>query len=343
MLRKISVAGISFLMVVVLFVGFLGCGGDDDGGGGGSADIGDDELVQKVIAAENDFETVSFTMDMDMSMDGEGMGESFSMAVNMSGDGAMDNANQKMKMEMDMSIKMDMGFMGDMDFDTDMEMYIIGDVSYTKTGEIMGMPAQWIKMEMPGTWEQRDMVSQQTDLLEAAKLNISDGGKVNGVSTYKVEMTPSMRDLYNILMSQQGISEGVGAGSLPSDMEMEEIADMIKDFSVVQWYDKDTYFPMKAELSMTMEMTDDMMGMGGGSGEMDMDMSMTINFKDYNESVSISLPSDAKNATDMSDMMDFGGDWDSDWDMDDFEFDEDDLEDMFGDMDWDDEDWDWGN
>lgn len=336
MCKKLTISGVSLLIAIVLCAAVIGCDDDSDGGGG-SADIASNELIDKVTAAAANMETVSLAMDMDMSMDTEMMGESFSMSVNMSGDGAMDYKNRKMKM--DMSMQIDTGFMGDMDMD--MEMYIIDDTTYTKTEEMLGMPEQWIKMEMPGAWDQQDMVSQQTDLLEAAKLDISDGGKVNGASTYKVEMTPSMRDLYEIMMSSQGISEGLGGTTMPTDMEMEEIADMIKDFSVVQWYAKDTYFPMKAEMSMKMEMTDDIMGMGVGSGEMDMDMSMTINFKDYNESVSITLPSDAKNAIDMSDMMDFGGDWDSDWDMDDFEFDEDDFEDMFGDIDWDDEDWDW--
>ncbi len=297
--------GISSLLVLSLVVGIAGCGGDD--GGGGSANITGDELMENVLLADADVETVKFDMDMIMKMDGDMMGQSYGMDMSMNGEGVMDNVEKKMKMEMDMSMDMDMGGMGDMDMDMDMEMYLIGDTMYMKMSEMMGMPEQWMKMDAGNTWEDQDMVAQQTDLLEHADLSISNGGKVNGEDTYKVVIVPKdLRSLYESMGSSLGMTEGLGTG-LPSDIDMDEFEDMIKDFSVTQWYAKDTYFPMKAEMDITMVMTSDAAGMEGMGGDMNMEMEMTINFKDYNKSVSIELPNDARNAPDMGGLMDMGG------------------------------------
>ncbi len=307
MIRNIILAGLSLVLVLMLSIGLFGCGdGGDGNGNGGSGKISDTEMIEKAIAASDDAETYKFDMNMAMEMSGESMGENFSMDMTIDGDGMVDSVNQEMQMDMDVSMKMDMGTMGDMDVDAEMATYIVDNVMYMKTGEMMGMPEQWMKMEMPlGTWESQDMVSQQTELLESAELEISDGGNVNGASCYKVKMTPDMLELFNSLMSQPGMGEGLGVDPLPEGMDASELADMIKDFSVTQWYAKDTFFPMKAEIEMEMVITAEDMGVPGEEGSMDMNISMTMNFKDYNKSVSIKLPSEANEAMDM---MDMGGD-----------------------------------
>ncbi len=315
MIKNITIAGMSLLLMMALCIGFVGCSDSDDenGGGsngGGSSDISQSDLISKAMAAGDNMETCEFSMGVKMTMDGESMGESFSMAIDMNGNGVIDNINEEMEMVMDMGLRMDMGLMGDMDIDTEMEVYVIDNITYTKTGEMMGMPEQWTKMEIPGAWEQQDMVSQQTELLKAAQIEISDGGNVNGASCYKVEMTPNMRDFFEMMMQQQGVSDSLGGSALPADMDMEEIADMIKDFSVTQWYAKDTLFPMRAEMTMDIVMTPEMMDMPEEQGTMKMDMTTNMDFKNYNEAVSITLPAAANNAMDMSDMMDFDEDWD---------------------------------
>ncbi len=303
MIRNLTLAGLSLLLVLALAIGFVGCD-DSDGGNGGIANISQAELVEKVLAANENATTCKFDMDMTMKMDGESMGQSFGMDISMDGDGIIDNTNEEMKMDMNMSMDMDMGFMGDMDTNMDMEMYYIDNTMYSKMSGIEGVPAQWTKMEMPGTWESQDMVSQQTELLEAAELSISDGGKVNGASCYKVKMTPDMAKLYDIMLQQPGLGGGLGAGDLPEDMDMSELMDIIKDFSVVQWYAKDTFYPMKAEMEMNMVISPEEMGMPEEEGTMEMDMAMTMNFKDYDKSVSINLPDEAKGAMDMTGIMD---------------------------------------
>ncbi|MFO8102270.1 MAG: DUF6612 family protein [Dehalococcoidia bacterium] len=303
--RKLMGAGLALLMILVLLIGIAGCGDDD--GNGSADDITQAELIENAVAADDDIETARFDMQMSMDMSGKSMGQEISMDMIMAGNGAMDNLNQKMKMDMHMDIGADMGQLGDMEMEMDMETYLIDDVMYMKMGEMMGMPEGWMKMEVPGSWDEQDMIAQQIDLLESAELEISDGGKVNGESCYKVKMTPDMRELFESVMSQPGMGGEMGVGTLPEDMDISEFADMVKDFSVTQWYAKDTFFPMKAEIEMNMVMTAADMGMAGGDGSMDMDMSMTMNFKDYNKSVSIELPAEAEGAMDMSESMDMGG------------------------------------
>lgn len=308
-MNKLKSTVLGLMMMSIVLAGIIGCGGGDDGdgGGGGSADISPDVLVRTVTAAEEEIQTVSFNMEMTMKASGEGMGESFSMDMDADGSGRMDYAAEKMQMDMNMDMGMDMGQMGDMDMEMDMEIYLIGDTMYMKSSEVMGMPEQWVKMESPGTWDQQDMVAQQTELLENADMTITDGGKVNGVRCYKVDIKPDMETFYEAMMQQPGLNEGMGGSGLPEDMDPSELSEMIEDFSVVQWYAKDTFYPMKVEMVMDMVITSEMMGEMAGGGEMDMDMAISMNFKDYNQPVSIELPAEAQGAMDMDDMPGMGG------------------------------------
>ena len=298
-MRKATLFGAFMLLALALVIPLASCGNDD---GSSDVEISEANLIEKAVSAIENIETCQFTMQMNMDMTGKGNGESFDMQMTYDGTGTMDNLNQQMKMDMNMNMDMDMLGM-DMDQEMDMEIYYIDDMMYTMTSNEM-MGTEWLKSPLPeGSWESQDMASQQTELLDAASLEILDGGVVNGVNCYKVEIIPNMLNLYEAMMQQPGMStEG-----LPEDMNIADLVDMIKKVNVTQWYAKDTFFPMKADMSMTMVMTPENMGDEMmGDMEMEMDMTMNIEFSDYNEPVSIELPPDAKNAVEMDMDMDMG-------------------------------------
>jgi len=297
-----------------------GCGGD--GGGGGSANgMTNAEFIRKVSTADNNLNTARYTLVMDMKAAAtESFGESMDMDIIMDTSGAIDYTGQKMLMDIDMSMATEMMGM-DMDIDMGMVMYVMEDVMYMKTEEMMGMPAQWTKMAIPQQedfWVSQDMISQQTQLLEASDLKISDGGRVNGIDCYKVEMTPDMLTLYEAMMGQPGMTQGMGSG-LPEDINIVDLMDMIRDFSVTQWYAKDTFYPVKADMYMEMVLTSRNAAAILGddadmfSGEMEMIIDMTLGFTDHNKPVTIELPAEASSAIDMSGMIDMGSDWSSDF------------------------------
>jgi hypothetical protein len=304
-MRKIITFGAFLLLALALMIPLAGCSDDD---GGNSAEISEATLIEKVISSSANIETCQFTMQMTMDISSKGDGESLDMNLSYGGTGKIDNANQQM--EMKMNVDMDMNMLGmDMDQDMDMEMYFIGNMMYMMTSsDLMG--SEWTKSSLPEEtgWESQDLVAQQTELLQGASLDISDGGMVNGVSCYKVEIIPNMLTLYETLMQQPGMStEG-----LPEGMNITDLMDMIKEIGVTQWYAKDTFFPMKSDMSMTMVMNSEDMDPSGMMGDMEMGMDMTMNmeFSNYNEPVSIELPPEAANAVE----IDMDDDWDDDWD-----------------------------
>ncbi len=296
MIKKgLMVTGLAIIAAALLLAG---CGNEDNGGG---ADVSQQDLIDNIISAEEGIQTGKFNLQMGMDVNGSGEGETVNIDMAVDGDGVIDNVNRKMRMTMNMDMKMKMLGM-DMDQEYAMEMYSMGNTMYMKTSEMMGMPEQWIKSEVPEDyWQSEDMIAQQTELLKEANLNISDGGKVNGRACYKVELVPDLETLYETMMQQPGMG-GSAVDDLPEGMDISDLIEMIDDMKVVQWYDKDTFFLMKADMEMSMSMSGDDMGMLGAGGDMEMNIAMTVNFSDYNKPVTIELPPEAAEAIDVTDM-----------------------------------------
>ncbi len=266
---------------------------DDD-----STDVTNEGIIDKIIAATRKVQSCKFDVDMKMRMSGTSDGESLDMDATMIQIGAMDKANQKMRIDMDTNV--DMSSIGAIE--ASIEIYIIGDTTYMKTGEMFGTPAQWTKAETPGMWDTQDIIARQTDLLDVTSLQVSDGGIVNGVNCYRVEMEPDLMTLLKSVMQQPGMGESLSAGGLPDDMDISLLSNLVQDFSATQWYSKDTHFPVKSEIEVQMAVSELMMSMMGESGEMAIDINMTTNFSDYNKPVSIELPAEARGAIDTMDM-----------------------------------------
>ena len=301
---------IALLLLLVLVVVSIGCDGDGDG----TSEVTSKELVASSITAEDlirnitktsdDMKTSEFEMDMVMDMKGTADGESLDMSMSMEATAAMDIPNRKMKMEMTMEMS---GDTGDplMPSDMDMGIYVIDDTMYMNIGDIPGMPGGWMKMEIPedeysgfeDIWESQNLTSQQEDLLlEASEVKILGERKVNGVDCYEVSIVPNMDQLLDMMMDQDT------SGYLAEDLyysDTDEVMELSEDYSITYWYDKNTFQPVKMDIEMTM--SDD--------AGMDMSMDMEINMKhlSFNKPVSINLPSGAKNAMDMTGLMDM--DW----------------------------------
>jgi glycine betaine/proline transport system substrate-binding protein len=94
-------------------------------------------------------------------------------------------------------------------------------------------------------------------------------------------------------MQQSGV---MGEDILPG-IDEDFLEDVFQDFSVRQWIAKDTYFLIKAEMDMTLELTPAAMGFPEEEGLVTMDIKMDMLAYDYNQPVSIELPQEAEEAT----------------------------------------------
>lgn len=292
-----------FILISALVVGLAGCGGDDEGDkeSGGTRTsapakgaIAKDTFLKKVSEQSTGFQTCELVMDMKVTMEGwDGEEEEeINLDLSVNGSMAMDLPAKKMKMIMDMTMELPEELREpDMPESISMEMYLMDDTMYVNMGKEFG---GWMKMAIPesqwGTvWDEQNIMNQQTDLLlNAYNIEIVGEKTVNGVKCYEVTMEPDMKQVMALFGEQMG-------DYMPEEMdpsEMEEAMDMIKNLSIRQWYDKETFLPVRAEISLSFE--DE-----GEDISMDMNMEMNMKYSKINKPVTIELPKEAEDAVNL--------------------------------------------
>lgn len=252
------------------------------------------EIVDGVIEAWDDVKTQECDMDMTMDMTGEAEGESFEMTMAMSFSGALDIENKEMRAD----VSTDMTMPEEEAMVMEMAVYVVGGTGYVMM-DVPGMDPTWMKADLSAAdWgeisEGIEQTGDQIELLKTAQVEVIGSEKVKGVDCYVLRLTPDLEQLWETAMQS---SEAAETG-LP-DVEEEFIQEMFRDFSVKQWIAKDTYFLMKAEIDMSVELTPEAMGYPEEEGAMTMNIKMSLLCYNYNQPVSIVLPPEAEEATDM--------------------------------------------
>ena len=245
------------------------------------------EIVNGVIESLNDIETYQFDMDMTLDMAGQAEGETIEVTMVIHGSGAEDFDNRQMEMDMAMNIAM----LGEVEMEVIMGMYLIGDMIYMMI-DIPLMGSMWMKSNVPeGYWEEINQVESQVELLEAGQVEVIGSETVGGVDCYVLQLTPDMEQLWQYVMQQAELTQE----EMPNVGE-EYLQEVFKSMSVKQWVAKDTYFIIKAEIDMAVELTPEAMGVTGEEGVLAMDIAMDFLAHNYNKPVSIQLPPEAAGA-----------------------------------------------
>jgi hypothetical protein len=286
MLRKLWLV----CMVLVLSFSFAAC--EEAPGEQAGLPTGE-EVYANAVAAMADVQSYRFDMDLTMDMSGEMEGESIDYNISFSSEGAVDFVLEKIKMLMDMSMSMSMSGAG-MDegsYTMTLEMYLIDGMAYVNT-DMLGIDSGWTKESASmDEWNEVDFAMSQMELLELAELDVTGVEKVNGVECYVVQVTPDLANLWQVAMQQADIT-GTGMFELPASVDLEQI---IQDFSVKQWYAKDTYYMVKSAMDFSMYITPELVG-EEGEGEVSASVNLGMNAYDYDEPVSIVLPEEAREA-----------------------------------------------
>jgi len=162
----------------------------------------------------------------------------------------------------------------------------------------------WTKEELPAqAWEIIKGLSgleNYKELLKTAQVEVIGSEEVKGVDCYVLKLTPEIAQL--LQTTGGGFAGGVpGAPPIPEEI----LQEVFSDFTVKQWIAKDTYFLMKAEIDAVMQLTSEFWEYLGEEGEMgeeaQMSIDSTLSFLayNYNQPVSIVVPPEAEEATEM--------------------------------------------
>jgi hypothetical protein len=291
MLKRIL--AISLVLVAVL--SFTACEGGEELPAA-------EEIVDGVIEAMDDVRTQEFDMDMSLDMAGEAEGEQVEITMEMAMSGAVDIVNRQMRA----GITMNMAMPEEGEMDMAVEVYLLDNEVYMMM-DIPGMGSEWQKTELTEEqWEEMmeviNLAKSQLELLEVAKVTVTGTEKVEGVDCYVLKLTPDADKLWQIVMEQTEV-----AGVLPDfgeildeDVIEERLQEIFKSFSVKQWVAKDTYFMMKAEMEMDVQLSAEDMGYPEEEGEMRMGIAINWLAYNYNQPISIVLPPEAEEATEES-------------------------------------------
>ena len=244
-----------------------------------------EQLVNDVLVANAEVETVKFDMNTTTKMEMIGGPQPDGATMIGEGTGAIDSANKKMQIIIDMDIDVP----GKEKQSMPMESYLVDGWMHIKVS-VEEKGAQWVKMQFPDDmWDSQSQISQQIELLKTAKeVNFLGSEDVNGTDCYVVEVVPGTQAL-NKMLSQIQMPDIEGA-----DLSQLSFADMIKEMSFKQWIAEDGYLIMKSETHVVMEITPEDVGASVEEFQkITADQSAVMVFYDYNEPVSIELPVEA--------------------------------------------------
>ena len=271
------------LALVVLMAGCASLVGDDNPD---ADNIDADELEEKALEAMEDVET--FSMESHHSLDVMGS------TSETSAEGVMDLENQQAQITLSID---------EMGVDEEIEQYIIDETVY------MGMSGEWVKLEIPedDIWKESE-TAQQEETLEMGDLEIRDTTTFDGHDVYVVDVELDESDLESIIEGpdagmDSSFEDGFGGDSAMDDFELSEV-------TVTQYIDVDTHHIRYVAMNFEMETP---------TGPAGMDLEMT--FSEFNEDVSIELPSKAEDATTIDEWVMGAGlglgeswdDWDEEW------------------------------
>jgi len=272
---KRALAAVLVLLLVVPLV-FSGC----------EQKISAQEVADKVMLYYLDVETFGMDMDIIMNADINSGGQKMKMDTTLSAEGYFDNAAHQMQMMLDGEI--DISGLGEQKVSE--EIYVVDGQMYIKLS--VSETDQWMKMDLSDQlWEKQNQMEQQVDFLRSAvKIDIIGQETVNGIDCYILDIQPDMVALFEWYESQQQ--------ELTSkiDYSQLDIGRMFKDFSLKEWVAKDTFLPVKNDISMELEFTAGDIGLENQTAGMTAEMQAQVYYYDINEPVTITLPRAALDA-----------------------------------------------
>ena len=203
-----------------------------------------EEILERIYKASEEVKTCKFDGDINMEMGimMGAQGEAETSTISMKTSGAIDQEAKKMKMECEAIIKMSPS-LEEQPETLKMEIFYFEDAMYTYVEKLREeMPMGWTKRPLPeGIWEQRNQFEQQIEILKVSEATLLPDEEVNGTPCYVLELKPNPEKIWEITMSQEGISWILGISMMLSMFSKENMEIEFKTPSVKYWIEQDSF------------------------------------------------------------------------------------------------------
>jgi hypothetical protein len=277
--------GRSFLLILVLLavLALVGCGSPE-------TKVSADKVVQDALAAQAGSSSYRMVITLDASAQGTMSGSALDATLIGTVDCLFDQANKKMKGLAEADIKVT----GEqpMDFQAGAQVYVVDNYTYMQA-TVMGMSQEWTKQALPADfWQSLASDNFQTALLTSVEAEYLKEEKVGGVTCYVLDLTPDVSQLQAMLqgmLEEESLTPG-------EDVQLPNLESFVTNLSFKVWIAKDTSYVTKIEIVLSVHITPEALGEEANGDVFDITLNMTMEASNFNQSVSIELPDEAKNA-----------------------------------------------
>lgn len=169
------------------------------------------------------------------------------------------------------------------------EEYLVNDTIYLK------MDGNWTAIKMPlvaDAWSQQSTMNQQLDMFNQSRLSLIGSEMVGDENCYKIRADMNLSAVADQLSS-------LTSSMIP--IESMNYTDLFSNFSLgaTYWITKDGHYLKKSEVAQVFTLSPSSLGLNDSQSkelEMRIKSRVTMLFFGYNESMSIELPAEAKEA-----------------------------------------------
>lgn len=237
------------------------------------------EVVNSAVAALEEINTASTSLDMTISIEAQGQRVDVEMEMIM----LVDYVDKEMYMNMTGHVRAP-----GMPIEMHVEMYALSNQTMYVALSMPGMGTQWTKSYIPD--EEWDLMftpisTNFGELAEASQLKYVGSETVNGIDCYIIEFKPTPEELAGYIQKMMGPQTTTTA--VPFNLT-QIIKEGLKEFSLKMWISKTDYMIRKQDIYM--KLTAPIMGM-----TVNMDIRTTGTMK-WNIPVEIKLPPEAGSA-----------------------------------------------
>ena len=263
-----------FLLALVLVL--VACAG-----GGQPGEMSAEEIRQAVLAAAEEVETLRFDTEVKVWLQAKSP-QPVDLTVSATTTGKIDNLAQIMESEMTSTVDLPPEAGGRQR--TTLTSYVVDDVLYARTTG-PDQSEKWSSQRLlEWTWEDLNQLVNATATLRTAEIELLGSDRIRGVDSYLLSVIPNKDDLRQKLGQLPGLEE------LPADAQV-ELDDLIKEYSTKIWVDKETFFLLRDETEIIIDLDSDALGLSEAQQvDMTLDVEMRTDFTDYNQPLSIELP-----------------------------------------------------
>jgi hypothetical protein len=296
MLRRVKVLVLPLLMMAILTaLPFSGCqekaSQTED-----PSQLDLPQILSDSMFAMKAASSYTHSMEMNMNMEATGGSTAGTASMSMGSNGVTDVASKQMQMNLDISMNQDVpGMEGSLEYKA--EIYALKDWIYMKL-DIAGMENEWVKSARSDELMKEynlEVVEQQFAPIEnATQIEYIKSETIDGSDCYVLKIVPNLAAMKEWLNSQQ-----LTSGSFELS-QIENLEDIFKKLSYNVWIAKDTKLIKKMNVQMTAVFSATQLSIEESElDQMTMDVEIKMTLTHYNDPVSITLPDEAENATEI--------------------------------------------